>query len=258
MLLSDYIARGFPGGLDAAIAAVGVGGVDRIQAQCQLRYCPETDGALYPPHPQRQTLKYEPDSRPVLEAIAARLGGGTARERAQAAMRWVNVHVVHPHHVDERVPPDRALSEEDIVASGAGWCNEQARVLISLCEVGGIAGRLCFVYHDNLRCGHTAVELDLDGRWAFFDPTFDVSVELPDGRLAEARELSGASRALAHQAYREPLAEYYEHCRPWVEDEPGWGFADRPSVEAGGDLLAYLGFTHYLIDGVTRRGTTAR
>ncbi|MDX3104617.1 transglutaminase domain-containing protein, partial [Nonomuraea angiospora] len=144
-------------------------------------------------------------------------------------------------HLPGRTPPDRALTEEQIVDSGAGWCNEQARVLVALAAVRGIPGRLCFAVHENLRCGHTTVELYLDGGWAFFDPTFAVHVERRDGRLAEAREIAG--NPAADLAYREPLARYYARCQPHVEDYPGWNAADRPAVEAGSLLFTHLGFT---------------
>ncbi|MEU6411994.1 transglutaminase family protein [Microbispora sp. NPDC046933] len=248
MDLSPYRGRGFPGDIDHAIATTPVAGIDLDQARGQLRLAPETEPLLYGAPPP--AITYVPGARPRLEPVVAALPAGSPREFAVAANRWVNAHVTHPHHLPERIPPDRALAEEQIIASGSGWCNEQARVLVALAGLRGVPGRLCFAVHANLRCGHTAVELFLDGGWAFFDPTFGVFAESPDGRLAEARELAGAARESADLAYREPLARYYARCRPHVEDQPGWRTADRPAVDAGSRLYTHLGFTDYLIDGV--------
>ena len=248
MDLSAYRGRGFPGDIDHAIATTPVAGLDLVQARSQLRLAPETEPLLYgtPPSP----IRYRPGARPALERVVAALPAAGGREFAVAANRWVSTHVVHPHHLPARTPPDRALTEEQLIESGTGWCNEQSRVLVALAAVRGIPGRLCFAVHANLRCGHTAVELFVDGGWALFDPTFAVRVELPDGRLAAAREIAGTARTYADAAYRLPLARYYEKCQPHVEDYPGWRAADRPAVEEGGLLFTHLGFTDYQITGV--------
>jgi transglutaminase-like putative cysteine protease len=212
-----------------------------------------TEPTLYPPNHQIPRLRYHPGSRPVLEAIAKSIAGssGSQCDFAPQAMSWVRDNIVHPHLVPERIAPDRGLSEEQLIASKRGWCNEQARVFIALCEIREIPARLCFVYHANLVCGHTASEVCLDGRWCFFDPTFNVCVQLPDGRYAEARELSRTHRSLAHRAYQPALEDYFRLAQPHVESCPGWCRADRPKVDAGGDLLAHLGICEYVINGVS-------
>ncbi len=83
-----------------------------------------------------------------------------------------------------------------------------------------------------------------------FDMSFDLCVELPTGEIAEARELSGRHRPLAHEAYRQPLEAHYRRLKPFVEESPGWCSADRPDVQRGGDLLAHIGICNYLIAGV--------
>jgi transglutaminase-like putative cysteine protease len=248
MDLTPFIARGFPGDLDRAIAEVGVAGIDREQSQSAVRLCPETEAFLYDGYSPTR-IRYRRGARPVLEEIAAPLAGATPRQSALALMRWVCEQVQHPH-ICGPTAPNRAYSEEQLITSGRGWCNEQARVFVALCEVLEIPARLCFLFHSNLRSGHTTAEVYLDNRWAFFDPTFDLTVELPDGRLAEARELSGEFREMAHHAYRQPLQEYYARSQPFVANEPGWNPRDRPTVERGGDLLAFIGICNYLTEGV--------
>lgn len=248
MDVTPYIAKGFPGNFDRAIAEVGVGGIDREQSQGMVRLCPETEAFLYDGYSPTR-IRYNRGSRPRLEEIAARLHGTTPRERATAAMAWICEQVKHPHTCGP-LRPDRAHTEEELIDSERGWCNEQTRVFVALCEVMEIPARLVFLFHENEVSGHTTAEVYIDGRWAFFDITFNLTVELPDGRLAEARELSGPYRELAHEAYRPALADYYTRTHPFVENEPGWNPRERPHVDRGGDLLAYIGICNYLIEGV--------
>ena len=97
-----------------------------------------------------------------------------------------------------------------------------------------IPARLCFLWHANGRTAHTATELWIEEKWAFHDVTYGVRVELTDGMLAEARELRGEFRELAHSAYRETLAQWNMNI----------------DHERGGDLLESIGICNYLIDGV--------
>ena len=212
-----------------------------------VRLCPETEQILYGEY-SPTCIQYSQNSRPELEQIVAQLPNESQRDRAIAAMNWVCQNVQHPHTYGP-IAPNRALSEEQLIKSQLGWCNEQARVFVALCEVMEIPARLCFLFHSNLVCGHTTAEVFLENRWAFFDSTFNLTVELPDGGLAEARKLSGPLRELAHRAYHRPLVEYYARTHPFVQNEPGWNPRERPHVYRGGDLLAYIGICNYMIDG---------
>lgn len=251
MDLTPYIGRGFPGNLDHLIATCPVKDPDLSQTLGMVRVCPETEGVLYDTRRgySPTKIRYRRGSRPRLEAIVARFDAPTPLGRVDQAIEYVNRTVVHPHML-RPLEPDRGMTEEQLIDSGIGWCNEQSRVFIALCEVMEIPARICFVFHDNLRCGHTATEVFLDGRWAFVDVTFDIHVRKPDGTLAEGRELSGPLRPLAHAAYRPSLERYYAKVQAYVETCPGWRTADRPTAEAGGDLLGHLGICNYVIDGV--------
>ncbi len=247
--LEPYIGRGFPGDIDRGIAEVGVAGIDREQTLGLVRLCEETEPVLYGPDFSPTRLRYRPGSRPALERIAAELRGDTPIDTARAVMAWTISNVVHPHLVGP-LAPDRGMSEEELIESRVGWCNEQTRVFIALCEVLEVPARLFFVFHANLRSGHTTAEVYADGRWVWFDVTFDMTITLPDGRPAEGRDVSGEYRSLAHDAYREKLITHYKCIKPFVEDFPGWRKADRPDPECGGDLLAYIGICNYVIEGV--------
>lgn len=250
MNVTPFIARGFPAKIDAAIAGVGVKGIDREQSLGQVRLCAETERFLYEGGYSPARIRFQPSRRPVLEKIAAEFDAGTPLARVRQAFAWVREHVRHPHLAGD-TPPDRALTEEGLIASGVGWCNEQTRVFIALCEVMQVPARLCFIYQSLPLSGHTCAEFRHEGRWVYADVTFGVMVTLPDGRLAEGRDLAGGRSELADAAYRGPLTSYYARCLPYVEKCPGWRSSDRPPADHGGRLLECIGICNYLIEGAT-------
>jgi len=240
MDLTPYTAKGFPGDFDRAMADVPVRGIDRVQAQSMIRLCPETESLLYGTFSPTQ-IRYRRGTRPKLEAIAYSFTGGSP-DRAKMAMDWVSRHVIHAHFLGP-LAADRAMTEEQLIESRAGWCNEQVRVFIALCEVLEIPGRLVFLFHKSARTAHTAAEIFLNGKWAFHDVTYKVCVTLPDASLAEARELNGTYRTLAHAAYCQPMLDYYA-----LGKSPPSQSA--PDPRTGGDYLESIGICNYLIEGV--------
>lgn len=250
MDLTPYTGKGFPGEIDRMIAEVPVRGIDEQQTKGMIRLCPETVATLYGPDYSPRRIRYQRGVRPDLEAVVTGFNG-TPIERVRQAIDWTIAHVRHPHLAGP-LAPDRAMSEEQLIRSCTGWCNEQTRVYVALLGVMEIPARICFVTHLNLRSGHTCAETFLDGRWVFTDVTFNVMVRLPDGRWAEGRDLAGEHRGLAHDAYRPRLASYFRHVLPFVENFPGWNSKDRPTVDAGGDLIGHVGIINYLPQGVTR------
>jgi transglutaminase-like putative cysteine protease len=244
MDLTPYTARGFGEGFDKAMAEVPVKGIDLVQAHSMIRLCAETEGLLYGADFSPRRIRHRSGARPVLERIVAGLekGGSASRGRVDAAMRWVSANVIHANYIGP-LAPDRAMTEEQLIESGVGWCNEQSRVFIALCEVMEIPARLCFLFHANGRTAHTATEVFLDGKWCMYDVTYGVRIELPDGTLAEGREIQGRFRGLAHAAYRGPMMEYYRRGK----SAPG---ANRADVETAGDFFEGVGICNYLTEGV--------
>lgn len=228
---------------------LAVEGLDLEQSMSAILLNDETAPILYGPDFSPTCLRYRSGARPQLEQIAATLAGETPRARVAAALEWVIAHVLHPYFAGNTAK-NRAISEEAIIASGRGWCNEQARTLIALCEVMEIPGRMCFLSHENGLCGHATTEIYVDGKWAWHDPTFGVRVELPDGSPGTAAELSGPYRSLAHQVFRPVLEACEPNYLPYVEGETGWRKSERLTPDAGGDLLHTIGICNYLIDGV--------
>lgn len=249
--LADFQARGFPGLWDQHLATTPVAGIDRVQCHEQIRVTPETSALLYDdPGFSPRRIRYRQGSRPELERLVAGITSWNQTQRVIALMQYAARTVDHPHYHGP-LAPDRGLSEEGLLASGRGYCNEQSRVFLALCQVLEIPSRLCFLYHANTICGHVATEVWLEGRWAFFDVSFLVHARLPDGRLAEGRELAGPYRELAHAVYRPALAEYERRKLPFVEKIQGWCQADRPTLAAGGDLLGTIAIGNYLTPGVS-------
>lgn len=234
--LSPYMGRGFPGQIDHIIATVGVAGIDLRQVQSAVRLCEQTEPILYGPDFSPQAIRYR-GGRPMLESIAQKFTGSPS-QRAEFAMHWVADHIIHPHFSGP-MPGDRGLSEEQLIDSKVGYCNEQSRIFIAICGVMEIPARLCFLWHANNHSGHTATEVFLNETWAFHDVTYQVRVESPDHTFAEARQLRKEHRNLTHRAYRDPLTR-------WFTSKPINGL----DPERGGDLFESIGICNYLIDGV--------
>jgi hypothetical protein len=230
--LSAYTCRGFGVEFDRLMREVPVAGIDRAQTHAMIRLCDETEPILYGPRFSPRTIRYCRGARPQLEEIASLIAGDVV-----AAMTWTRDHVRHPHFAGH-VLPDRALGEEELIDSRVGWCNEQCRVFIALCEVMEIPARLCFLFHANGRTGHTATEVLIGGNWSMFDVTFGVRVTLPDGTVAAARDLQREYRVRAHSLYHQPLREYYRGRPPPFD------------LSRGGDFFEGIGICNYLIDGV--------
>ena len=234
--------------VDPSFEGLEVAGIDLEQPMSAVLLCEETVDVIYGHDFSPTRLKYTPGARPMLESIVAGFKGRTTRERVDEALDWVITHVRHPHIAGD-TPKNRALTEEELIDSGIGWCNEQSRVFIALCEVMEIPGRISFLSHKNKICGHATTEIYIDGKWSFYDVTFGARVAIPDGSLGSVWELSRTYRDLAHEAYRRPLEDYISQILPFVEGEAGWKSSERVKPDAGGDLLHGLGICNYIIDG---------
>src|SRR5439155_26483032 len=123
MDLTAYTCRGFPGDVDRLMRDVPVAGIDRAQTHSMIRLCDETEPFLYGPDFSPRQIRYRRGSRPQLEAIVSNL--------SCPPMQWVRQHVLHPN-CSIHVPPDRAMTEEQLIASGRGWCHAQCRVFLAL------------------------------------------------------------------------------------------------------------------------------
>jgi hypothetical protein len=167
-----------------------VRGIDRLLSYGKIRLAPETEAYLYNEYTPTE-VRYRSGSRPRLEAITSEVLGSPPRiDRAaiRKLISWVPENVRHAAAVED-APPDRALPEEEIIASGWGWCNEQARVVVALAHTAGVAGRLVGTYSSAGPHGHMTAELYVEGTWAWVCATHDCVIPLPDGTWASAAEI---------------------------------------------------------------------
>ncbi|MDD5705696.1 MAG: transglutaminase-like domain-containing protein [Kiritimatiellae bacterium] len=154
-----------------------VGGIDLVQALNYLALDEAGEGFIYD-HYTNSKLAYTAGRRPALEEIVTRLRIGSAAPAAkvQAIATFVAEKVpwagFYERDIGTTLRGDRALDEEGIVASGYGWCNEQARVFCVLTQVAGLASRLVFAGNPKAGYGHVIAEVLLPEGWLAADQSF--------------------------------------------------------------------------------------
>jgi transglutaminase-like putative cysteine protease len=129
---------------------------------------------------------YHAGSRPELENFLAELapdaGPDLATVRALAAGLPPRIN----HFCTLGYPGEmgRGFTEEALIASGVGWCNEQARVLVALSQIAGIPSRLVYAR------GHVMTEVMIESHWVLLDQTLGFIFESSDGRLVNVADLA--------------------------------------------------------------------
>lgn len=191
--LTPFLARGFGAKEDTFIANIQVEGIDKYHTYSQIRLAPETSEYLYKEYTP-VTAKYYKGSRPMLEKILNSLQLeklNSNKEKVTAILKWTAVNIKHAIYVGTETPGNRALSEEELINSGWGWCNEKARIFVSMAQMAGFPARMCSLFHQDKTHGHMTSEVYFDGRWAFTDPTSATVIVSPaTGDWADARTLS--------------------------------------------------------------------
>ena len=190
------------------VSGESVAGIDRYHANHIVIHRPETARFLRDSYTPTSVNDFVPGRLPNIEVEASRLAQGCSSQR-EVLQRLLVDGVSRVRHPDmppcgPDVPPDRNLDDEAIWASGAGWCNEQARVLVRLCQACGIAARLVFLYYSDRRTGHTIAEAHVDGGWAMVDASWFCVFPDPDGRLLSAPQChdGGAGQMACGEAYQ--------------------------------------------------------
>lgn len=252
MDLTPHTCKGFGQYWDDALANPTVAGVDADHCRGTIRVCDETEYDLYDGDYSPRRIQYRVGSRPILEEISKRWNRLPERDKTAAASNWVQNRLPHPVHYGP-TRGDRGLTEEQLLESGVGYCNEQARVVVALCATMNIPGRMCFLFHETLPAGHACCELFIENKWVFHDITFNVRIGLPDGTLASGADLRGKHRHLVLPAYAGPAAWFRDNAKPFVgppteRDDPGQ--FDK--------FFHDIGISNYLSDGVDVRETVAR
>jgi transglutaminase-like putative cysteine protease len=127
---------------------------------------------------------YKPGSRPKLEAVVWEHTKPDApeMERLRALVQVVFQRMPHYIFLGYTGRPDRGLSEEQLLESGHGWCNEQARVLVALTQVAGLPSRLVFAHSRDGKMAHVVTEVYVEGKWVLVDQTEGYIFTTRDGR----------------------------------------------------------------------------
>jgi hypothetical protein len=131
---------------------------------------------------------------------------GTDRDKAVALLtKALPSEFRHPTMPPLGAPvrADRALLDEELLQSGSGFCNEQARVFTRLCHVAGIPARIVHLFYSDKRTGHTISEFYADGHWAMADSSWFCVFPAADGHLMSAAECheEGPKRRLVGGTY---------------------------------------------------------
>ena len=126
---------------------------------------------------------YKPGSRPVLEKIVweQTKADAPAMARLRACVALVANCMPHYIRLGYKGATDRAMTEEDLLRSGHGWCNEQARVLVALTQIAGLPSRLVFAQSRDGKAAHVVTEVYVDGKWVLVDQTEGLVFTRQDG-----------------------------------------------------------------------------
>jgi hypothetical protein len=187
------------------LIGVGTWGIDFWQANHFIVHRPETAGYLYGEYTPKQ-IEYRKGTLPKYERVVAEYTAGVMGDREKAVALLTKALprlVVHP-----AMPPlgpvcqtNRDLLDEPLLDSGKGYCNEQARVFVRLCQVAGIPARMIFLFYADRTSGHVVAEFLADGRWCMADNSWFCVFPDVNGRLMSAAECHGNGKALAGEAY---------------------------------------------------------
>ncbi len=201
--------------------------------------CPQTEALLYGDFTPTK-VRYQRGSRPELEQIVARVTEGCATDfqRALAIMRYCR---------DVRkTAPERTFSqyvyggtEEQLIAKPEILCETLSRLMVALCEVAGMPGRL--VMH--VLGGHITTEILADGQWAYIDPRWGMYFLKADGTPASVREL-----------WRDPsiIRAQSEAVKADVSDQWSWSLRAWKCESMYFDPREVNGFQNYSLAGAGR------
>jgi len=127
--------------------------------------CGKTKDQLYGPPEKTAYLR---GSRPILEGVVDRVCQGTATEREKVLALFAYVRDLHLR--SGRRDYFYGGTEEEQIKKGDFYCERVSRLMMALCEIAGIPGRMIF----HLTTGHQVNEIYVEGSWAYFDPRFGV------------------------------------------------------------------------------------
>jgi hypothetical protein len=182
----------------------GVAGVDLEQSLNYIDLADVGEAFVYDRYTGSR-LPYVKGSRPGLEELARRLtlGAKSPLEKVQKLTAFVANEVkwagFYKQDTGKALPPDRDMDEEELVVSGYGWCNEQARLLCALTQVSGLVSRLVFASNMKKKYGHVVVEVLLPEGWMTVDESMNYCF-LMNGRPVRASRIWNDPKTRAYFA----------------------------------------------------------
>ncbi len=189
-----------------------VKGIDLAQALNYIDARDVTPRFLYDRYTASR-LTYVPGSRPGLEKVVRdlRCDGRAPVDKVQSIANFVAQEMLWAGYYEKKegrpLAPDRNMREEDLLESGFGWCNEQARVFCALTQIAGVPSRLVFAANLRKRYGHVVCEVLLPEGWMMVDESFGYCFQM--GRKpVRALDVFGAPKP---RRYFEPI--YKDMCQ---------------------------------------------
>ena len=232
---------------------VATAGLDRYQGNQFVNYRPETAAYLYSEYTPTK-VDYVKGTLPAYEKLVAKYTSEGMSETDKALALLTAIAKEFPHsHMPPRgpsVPADRNMADEALLASGSGWCNEQARVYVRLCQVAGMQGRIIHL----LGQSHTVAEVYADGRWVLVDSTNIFVARDADGNLlsaADAHDRGPGQRAYA-EAKKARLMQMHDmppaslgvtSDEQWAKIQAGWRRFDVDAIATSDEL--HFGVINY-------------
>ena len=128
----------------------------------------------------------------LFQLIADRVTHG-APDPQTAVVRLLDYVHSNLHGVGKPVD----IEPQEILASGRGWCDQQANVLVQLARSIPADGRLVFLHDANGISPHSVAEVSLDGAWRVVDPLLGVVILNAEGKLATREEIANNPQLLA-------------------------------------------------------------
>lgn len=153
----------------------------------QILLCPQTVDLLYGAAAPK-SVRYVRGSRPKLEHVVGKITVRcqTTRGKVLAIMRYCR-DLYDPKWYTDAFDRHYVYggTEEQLIAKGEKLCECLGRLMVALCEVADIPGRI--VMHDI--GGHICSEILVDEQWAYIDPRCGVYFLKRDGSFASVWEL---------------------------------------------------------------------
>lgn len=162
----------------------------------QVILCTQTADFLYSEFTPT-SVKYKKGTRPELEKVVTDITAKyeTEREKALAIMRFCRdlykrkTDTLSSHYV-------YGGTEEQLIEKPEELCETLGRLMVALCEVAGMPGRI--VMHDI--GGHICSEILIDGHWGYIDPRTGIYFLKEDGSIASVRDLCHDPSIINHQS----------------------------------------------------------